>query len=147
MDNYEPVPDLSVIDAQHQDLMNFLTNNSDMRAAAKSSIKQGLYAGGGAVAGGFLLGPVGGLVGGIVGSIAGFFKSEDYDGAVLTLVKLPEPQKRVLMQRVGEVLILAGAGASQIMTGPGFHDALVEFASRRSVRDDLWNACVQSLQQ
>jgi hypothetical protein len=52
------------------------------------------------------------------------------------------------MRRVGQVLIAAGAGATQLgRTVEGFRDTLVDLASQRSVRDDLWNACAQSLQE
>jgi hypothetical protein len=143
MDDY---PDRDVVDAQHNELISFLTKSKEMRQAARSSVKQAAYAGSGALAGGFLMGPVGGMVGGIAGSIIGFVKSDNYDGALLTIGKLPEEEKKVLMKRVGQVLIAAGAGATQLGTVQGFQSALVELASRRSVRDELWNACVQSLQ-
>eukprot|EP00339_Tiarina_fusa_P024873 CAMPEP_0117037706 /NCGR_PEP_ID=MMETSP0472-20121206/26584_1 /TAXON_ID=693140 ORGANISM="Tiarina fusus, Strain LIS" /NCGR_SAMPLE_ID=MMETSP0472 /ASSEMBLY_ACC=CAM_ASM_000603 /LENGTH=150 /DNA_ID=CAMNT_0004747739 /DNA_START=74 /DNA_END=529 /DNA_ORIENTATION=- len=148
MDDYpaaEPIPDPDLVDGQHHELINFLTNSRDMRKAARSSVKQAAFAGSGAIAGGFLLGPVGGMVGGIAGSIIGFIKADDYDGALLAICKLPEDQKQVLMKRVGQVLIAAGAGATQLGTIDGFRETLADLASRRSVRDDLWNACVQSL--
>ena len=69
---------------------------------------------GGAIAGGFLLGPVGGMVGGIVGSIIGFFQSDNYDGALLAICKLDEAQKKTLMTRVGQILIASGATAQQL---------------------------------
>jgi hypothetical protein len=80
MDDYpvaDPVPDPDIlIDGQHHELINFLTNSRDMRQAARSSLKQAAYAGSGALAGGFLLGPIGGMVGGIAGSIISFVKSD-----------------------------------------------------------------------
>jgi hypothetical protein len=72
MDDYpagDDIPD--PIDYQHDELMGFLADNHDMRETARNSLKQGVWAGGGAVSGGLLLGPVGGLVGGILGSIVG----------------------------------------------------------------------------
>ena len=101
---------------------------------------------GGALAGGFLLGPVGGLVGGVFGSIIGFIQSDNYDGALLAICKLDEGQKKVLMIRVGQGLIAAGATAQQLNSPSAFRDTLVSFASQQSVREDIWNACVQSLQ-
>lgn len=101
---------------------------------------------GGALAGGFLLGPIGGMVGGICGSIIGFVQSDNYDGALLTISKLDEQQKKVLMTRVGQVLVAAGATAQQLNSSNAFRDTLVSLASQKSVRDDIWNACVQSLQ-
>ena len=72
------------------ELWEFLQESRDMRLAAKNSVRQGLYAGDGAVAGGLLLGPVGGLVGGVTGSLVGFFQTPDYDGAVQQLMKTPQ---------------------------------------------------------
>jgi hypothetical protein len=158
MDDYpaaDPIPDpslfdSSLVDSQHSELIDFLTNSRDMRQSAKSSFKQAAYAGGAAMAGGFLLGPVGGLVGGIVGSIIGFVKSDNYDGAILGICKLDVVQKKILMRRVGQVLMAAGASTQALdsMSAPGaFRNVLASFASQRTVRDDLWNACVQSLQE
>jgi hypothetical protein len=150
MDDYpaaEPIPGPSLVDIQHSELIDFLTNSRDMRQTAKSSLKQAAYGGGAALAGGFLLGPIGGLVGGIAGSIIGFLKSDNYDGAILAVCKLEDAQKQILMQRVGQVLISAGATLQQLDSGTIFRDTLVNLASRRNVRDDLWNACIQSLQE
>ena len=101
---------------------------------------------GGALAGGFLLGPIGGMVGGICGSIIGFVQSDNYDGALLAICKLDEPQKKALMTRVGQVLIAAGATAQHMNSPNAFRDTLISFASQKTVREELWNACVQSLQ-
>ena len=150
MDDYpaeEPIPGPSLTDTQHNELINFLTNSRDMRQAAKSSLKQAAYAGGAAMAGGFLLGPVGGMVGGIAGSIIGFFKSDNYDGSILAICKVDDAQEQILMKRVGQVLISAGATLQQLDSGTVFRDTLVNFASQSNVRDDLWNACIQSLQE
>lgn len=150
MDDYpaaDPIPEPSLVDSQHQELIDFLSNSQDMRRAAKSSLKQAAYAGGAALAGGFLLGPVGGMVGGIAGSVIGFLKSDDYDGAILSISKLDDSQKQVLMRRVGEVLVTAGASAQQLGTTETFRSTLVDYASQRAVRDNLWNACIQSLQE
>jgi hypothetical protein len=150
MDDYpaaDAIPDPSLYNTQHNELIDFLTNSGEMRQAAKSSLKQAAYAGTGALAGGFLLGPVGGMVGGIFGSIIGFVKADDYDGAILAICKLEDEQKKILMRRVGQVLIAAGATAQQLNSSTAFRDTLVSLASQRSVRDELWNACVQSLQE
>ena len=151
MDDYpaaDPFPDLdeTTLNAQHNELIQFLTNSREMRQTARSSLKQAAWAGSGALAGGFLLGPVGGMVGGIVGSVVGFIKADEYDGAVLEICKLDETHKKQLLTKVGQVLIMAGATASQLNTTAAFHETLVHLASSRSVRDDLWNACLDSLQ-
>lgn len=149
MDDYpaaEPIPDPNLVDAQHNELIDFLTNSREMRQTAKSSLKQAAYASGGALAGGFLLGPVGGMVGGIFGSIIGFVKADNYDGAILSVCKLDSAHKKALMQRVGLILISAGATAQQLDSGAAFRNTLLDFASRRGVRDEIWNACIQSLQ-
>ena len=99
MDDYpaaEPIPDPNLVDAQHNELIDFLTNSREMRQTAKSSLKQAAYASGGALAGGFLLGPVGGMVGGIFGSIIGFVKADNYDGAILSVCKLDSAHKKAL---------------------------------------------------
>ena len=101
----------------------------------------------GALIGGFLLGPVGGLVGGVAGSMIGFAQVGDYDGAVLALAKLETAQRKVLMQSVGEVLVRAGATANQFENSTAFRDVLVDYATRPNVRDELWKACVQSVQR
>lgn len=98
------------------------------------------------MAGGFLLGPVGGMVGGIFGSIIGFIQSDNYDGALLAICKLDDGQKKILMTRVGQILIASGATAQQLYSPDAFRDTLVSLASQPSVREELWNACVQSLQ-
>ena len=86
-------------------------------------------------------------MGGIVGSVLGFLKADDYDGAVLAITKLDEPQKKILMKRVGQILVAAGATAQQLNSSSAFRDALMSYASQKKVREDLWNACVQSLQE
>lgn len=147
MDDYpaaDPIPDPSGF--QHSELVDFLMHSRDMRQTARSSMKQAAYAGGAALAGGFMLGPVGGMVGGIVGSVVGFFKADDYDGAVLHLSKLDEVHKKTLMRKVGEVLIVAGATTTQLFNQETFRDTLVKLCSKPSVRDDVWNACIESMQ-
>ena len=79
----------------HGELVRFLTESEEMRTAAKSSVKQSLWAGAGAFTGSILLGPVGGLVGGVAGSVAGFLQSDPYDGAVLAILKLHGEQREV----------------------------------------------------
>ena len=73
MDDYgsndEAIPNM---DENYGTLMEFLTDNPEMKKAAVHSLRQGLMAGGGAVVGGLILGPVGGLVGGIAGSLMGY---------------------------------------------------------------------------
>lgn len=149
MDDYpagDPIPDPNVFQIQHKELVDYLSSSREMRQTAKSSFKQAAYAGGGALAGGFLLGPIGGMVGGICGSIIGFIQSDNYDGALLAICKLEEPQKKALMTRVGQVLIAAGATAQNMNSPNAFRETLISFASQKQVREDLWNACVQSLQ-
>jgi hypothetical protein len=43
----------------------------------------------------FILGPVGGLVGGIGGSIVGYLQSDNYDGAVLAILKIEGERRKV----------------------------------------------------
>jgi hypothetical protein len=151
MDDYpgeEPIPEpAGDIDARYSTLMEFLTQSSEMRNIARSSFKQALWSGAGAMSGGLLFGPVGGLVGGIAGSIIGFAKSPSYDGAMVHLCGLPEEEKKALLTRVGQVLITAGAAAQTLNTEEAFRSALLSYASQRHVREGLWNACVQSLQE
>lgn len=149
MDDYpaaDPIPGPSHT-VQHNELIDFLTNSGDMRKTAKSSMKQALYAGGAALAGGFLLGPIGGLIGGIAGSVVGFVKADNYDGAVLNVSKLDGEQQKVLMKRVGQILVAAGATSTQLGSQSAFRDTLVSFCAKPKVREDVWNACIQSLQE
>jgi len=145
MDDYpaaDPIPDPDRVSFQHHELIEFLTDNSEMRKAAKNSLQQGLFAGGGAVAGGILLGPIGGLVGGVVGSIMGFFHTDDYDGALQQIIKLEGVRKDMLLQAVSKVLVTAGATAQSFETAEAFRMALVQFASQRTVREQVWRACI-----
>lgn len=148
MDDYpaaEPVPDIPrSTEMQYRELMQFLTESRDMRKAAQGSLKQGLCAAGGAAAGGFVLGPVGGLVGGIGGSIYGFLTAGDYDGAVVQIMKLEKEEQQRLMSDVGGVLRTAGATAQQFESAEAFRATLMEFASKKQVRDQIWRACIDA---
>jgi hypothetical protein len=150
MDSYpaaDPIPDPEGdIDAQYTTLMEFLSNSREMRHTAKSSLKQALWSGAGALTGGLLMGPLGGLVGGVAGSLVGFAKSPNYDGAVMHLCKLDDGEKKALLTRVGQVLIAAGAAGQTLTSEAALRDALINYASQRSVREGLWNACLESLQ-
>ena len=150
MDDYpasDPIPDPDIVDARYNTLMDYLSNSNEMREIAKSSFKQALWAGSGAMVGGLLLGPLGGLVGGVAGSLVGFARSPNYDGMLVQLCKLDEDQKKFLLMRVGEVLIAAGATAQGMDSANTLRDTLVAYASQRTVRESLWNACIESLQQ
>lgn len=151
MDDYpaaDPIPNPSMVDSQHAELIDFLTTSREMRQTAKSAVKQSLYAAGGALTGGFLLGPIGGLVGGIAGSIVGFVQSDNYDGALLAISKLEDSRKKVLMQSVTKVLMAAGATAQSFESSSAFRDALVEFVSTQPrVREELWNTCRVAVQE
>uniref|UniRef100_A0A7S3LF47 Uncharacterized protein n=1 Tax=Amphora coffeiformis TaxID=265554 RepID=A0A7S3LF47_9STRA len=136
-----------VTQQQHRELMNFLTNNSQMRETARSALKQAAWAGGGAVAGGLLLGPIGGLVGGIAGSVVGFLQSNPYDGIVQHLGQLPEQHRNTLVKSVGKVLVDAGASSSELTDPTVFRDKLVEFASRGPVRDQIWKVCMDVMNE
>ena len=147
MDDYpaaEAIPDPAATEFQYRELMQFLTESREMRQAAKGSLKQGLCAAGGAIAGGFVLGPVGGLVGGIGGSIYGFLTAGDYDGALVQILALENEQQERLMSDVGGVLRAAGAGAQQFESPEAFRATLMEFASQGAVRDQIWRACIQA---
>lgn len=150
MDDYpasDPIPDPDIADIRYNTLMDYLSNSREMREVATSSLRQAMWAGSGALVGGFLLGPVGGLVGGISGSLVGFARSPSYDGMLVQLCQLNDEQKKMLLVRVGEVLITAGATAQSLDTTTAFRDALISYASQRSVRESLWDACIESLQQ
>jgi hypothetical protein len=149
MDSYddypaaEPIPEPA---AMHGELIRFLTDNRDMRKTARSALKQGMWAGGGALTGGLVMGPVGGLVGGIAGSLIGFFKADDYDGAVLQLSKLNQQQRQFLLAEVGQVLVTAGATTQQLATVQSFSNALYTYAQNDAVRDGMWRACMSAMQ-
>lgn len=150
MDDYpaaDPIPDPGIDDARYNTLMDYLSNSNEMRATAKSSFKQALWAGSGAMFGGLLMGPVGGLVGGVAGSLVGFVRSPNYDGMVVQLCRLDDDQKKALLVRVGEVLITAGATMQGMNSANAFQDALITYATQRSVREGVWNACIESIKQ
>lgn len=140
----DPIP--GPIDSYHTELMEFLVDNQDMRKAAQHSLRQGLFAGGGAIAGGLLLGPVGGLVGGIAGSVLGFLQADDYDGAVQQLLKLDQAHQERLLLGVRTALIAAGASAQQFNSPQAFRSTLIELASTRSVREQVWKACLDCIE-
>ena len=147
MDDYpaaDPIPNPSV-EFSFQELMEFLKNNNDMRKTGKQSLKQGLMAGGGAVARGMLFGPIGGLLGGIVGSLAGFFSADDYDGAVQQMMQVNDIHKRQLVEQVYSILKQAGASSSNFDSPEAFRATLIDFAGQQSVRDQVWRACLSSI--
>lgn len=143
-DDIPEVPDADTF--QHGELIYFLTQSQEMRKTAKSALKQGLYAGGGAFAGAFLGGPVGGLVGGIAGSLIGFFKGDDFDGAVLAISKIEGSRRHALLEEVGKVLMVAGATSQQIASMDSFRSTLLQYVEHDSVRDGIWQACLHSIQ-
>jgi len=150
MDSYpaaDRIPDPSLAGSQYHELMEFLNNNRDMRKAAKHSMKQGLWAGGGAVAGGLVLGPVGGLIGGIAGSLVGFMQSDNYDGVVQQVLALDRARQERLVQAVSQILKSSGANAQQFESPEAFRAALYEFASKPTVRDQMWRACVAAIEE
>jgi hypothetical protein len=117
-----------------------------MRRTARNALKQSLWAGGGALGGAFLMGPIGGLVGGIVGSIIGFVKSDEYDGALMAIMKLEGARREQLMREVGQVLIAAGATTRDLQSAEAFREALYSYAEQESVRNGVWRACLHSIQ-
>ena len=148
MDDYpaaEPIPEPSV-SFQHGELVTFLTQSREMRVTARHAMKQALWAGGGALSGAFLLGPVGGLIGGVVGSIVGWIKSDDYDGAVLAIMKVDGLRREALMKEVGQILIAAGATSRDLQSQEAFRAALFQYAEQESVRNGVWHACLTSIQ-
>jgi len=143
MDDFDDIPNM---DNNHRELMEWLTDNPEMRKAAQNSLKQGALAGGAAVAGGLIAGPPGGLIGGILGSIAGFFVADEYDGVVQQMLNMNDTDKKKrLMGQVQRVLLSAGATAKQLESTDAFRNALVEFAGQRNVRDQVWRACMDTL--
>lgn len=143
MDDYpaaEPIPDLAL---HHETLMDFLVHSDAMRVTAKHALRQGLYAGGGAVAGALVAGPLGGLMGGIAGSVLGFWQTPNYEGILQHLLALDPAQQERLIKAVKVVLL--AAGASQLQTPQAFQTALLGLASQRHVREQVWNACLEAV--
>mmetsp|Transcript_14951 Transcript_14951/g.30515 ORF Transcript_14951/g.30515 Transcript_14951/m.30515 type:complete len:90 (+) Transcript_14951:375-644(+) len=83
------------------------------------------------------------MVGGIVGSIVGYYRADDYDGAVKAVAALPDSQRDALVTEVGEILVSAGAAANMLAAQGGLLTALEEFAKQPAVRDQVWSAVVQ----
>jgi len=131
----------------HASLMQWLTESDDMRKTAKSSLKQSLYAGGGAFAGSFLGGPVGGLIGGVAGSLVGFLKSDDYDGLLLAVSKIDDAHRTKLLKEVATVLMVAGAQMKQLNSAAGLKEQLNRFVNQEQVRDGVWKACMKSMNE
>ena len=62
------------------------------------------------------------------------------------MMKLDDERRKGLVNDVTKVLIAAGATANSLQMNDGFQTALRQFAEQDSVRDGIWRACVQSLQ-
>lgn len=131
-------------DSYYSELMSFLSESHSMKKTAKSAVKQSLYAASGAFVGSFIGGPIGGLVGGVAGSAVGFLQSDDYDGAIVALTKLDDSHRKRLLIQVFDVLKQAGASYQRIQDTGAFRETLYHFAEQESVRNGIWNACLQS---
>jgi hypothetical protein len=147
MDNYvnpadEPIPET---EGMYTELIRFLRESGDMRNTAKSSIQQSLWAGGGALMGGLLLGPLGGLVGGVTGSLVGFFRTGDYDGVLTQITNLNPQQRGFLLADVAKVLMNAGATPQQLSSLSVFRDTLRVYAQQPAVRDAIWKSCLEAM--
>lgn len=148
MDDYpaaDPIPEPTV-SFQHGELITFLTQNGEMRRTARSALKQSLWAGGGALTGAFLMGPVGGLVGGMFGSFIGFVRADQYDGAVQAIIALDGGRREVLCKEVAQVLVAAGATTRDLQSAEAFRAALFQYAEQENVRNAMWQACLHSIQ-
>jgi len=86
-------------------------------------------------------------VGGIGGSIVGYLQSDNYDGAVLAILKIEGERRKVLIEAVGKVLITAGATTQQIESSDEFRECLIQFAQQDSTRDGIWKACLNSMNE
>ncbi|GMH66919.1 hypothetical protein TrRE_jg1382 [Triparma retinervis] len=129
----------------HGELVSFLQSSASMRSTASGSLKAGLIAGGGALAGGVFLGPLGAMIGGIVGSVVGYIKGDPYDGAVTAVTELPAARRDALLTEVSEILIAAGAIANTMHLEGNFMTSLEQFASQPAVRDKVWSAVVRGV--
>ena len=116
-------------------LVEFLTDNPEMKKAAAHSIRQGLLAGGGTVVGGLLLGPIGGLIGGIAGSVVGFLQAPNYEGMVQNIRHLERSRQEQLMSQVKVALLAAGATATSMQSTDQFKQVLVQYAGQAPIRD------------
>ena len=148
MDNNDYTDDDPIInmDEQYGTLMDFLTDNPEMKKTAVHSLQQGLFAGGGAVAGGLVFGPLGGLIGGIAGSLAGFFQMPNYECMVQNIRHLPRHRQEHLVAQVRTALLAAGATAQNLGRNQEFRTTLVQLAAQAPVRDQIWRACVEALE-
>jgi hypothetical protein len=127
---------------QHRELVEFLTTNDHMREVARNALKQGLWAGGGAIVGGIFLGPLGGLAGGILGSVLGYKFTDEYDGMVQQLGDLSADHRGRLVEAVGKVLEEAGGVSTTILLPGAFLKALQDTAGNSRLRNKIWAACV-----
>ena len=147
-DNDDTIPDMdSQMNDSHYDIvMEFLRNNDQMKQTATRSLRQGLIPGGGAVAGGLMLGPVGGLVGGIVGSIYGFYSTPNYNGIVQQMINIEDVGKRnQLLKSIRLCLLHAGANSKNFSSVEDFQHVLYQYAENRDVRDQIWKACTDAI--
>lgn len=145
-DDNNPVPNMDD-EQNYGTLVEFLTDNPEMKRAAAHSLRQGLCAGGGAVVGGLLLGPLGGLAGGVAGSLVGYYRSPQYEGVVQNLRHLERTRQEILLQQVRAALLAAGATARNLESADQFKTVLVQYAAQPPVRDQIWKACVEALEE
>jgi len=99
----------------HSELIRFLTQSHEMRAAARSALKQSIWAGTGAFTGSILGGPIGGLVGGVAGSIVGYMRSDEYDGALLQIINLQGERRQVSYLLQMSCMISSGSMLNKIL--------------------------------
>jgi hypothetical protein len=147
-DHDDPIPNMDdTTNREHyQVVMDFLQNNDRMKQTAINSIRQGLICGGGAVAGGILLGPVGGLLGGIAGSIYSFTTTPKYDGIIQQMIHMDDVQKRdQLLHSVRLCLLHAGANVTNLLSTNDFRNILYQYTEQREVRDQIWKACMDAI--
>lgn len=147
MDDYpasDPIPNM---DESYSSLMDFLRHNDALRNTARNAMAQGAWSGGGALAGGLLGGPVGGLVGGIIGSVVGFVQADEYEGALQNLNSLPQPQRQALVRSVASILTAAGGSKLLLTSTSEFQKSLVSLAEQESVRNQIWQACVDAMKE
>merc|ERR1719410_609916 len=140
-ENMEEIPNINstyTSEEYYEEFLHFLQESDDMKKTAKNALRQGAYAGGGAICGAVALGPVGGAIGGVVGSVVGYKKSEKYDGVVQGIMKLDGDKRKVVLKEVMNVLKSSGATTQQVSTSKGFSETLFEFADNKIVRDQIW---------